>query len=349
MIDDEENPMLPQDGGSEYNELLEQGDIDALMEEASAEQKEAIYNCHGELFSSHDRVNVEVYDFRNPVFLTEVELRQVRIRHENFVHYLSARLAMFLRMEFSMKMSKLGTAPYARFIESIPNPTHIALFKIDPLSGVGVVDINPRLALTIVNRMLGGQGHSIHEERYLTEIEQALMDDVMAIVLDEWCRQWEEADDLNGSILGRENNGRFLQTSPSDSIMLVLDVEAAIGDCSEMMQIAVPFYMIEPIVKRMQAANRTFGRGAEMDRHAKWLPVYRGINVPVYAEWDAFEVTVQDLLSLRPGDVLELPETINQQTRLRFHNTTRYLGEAGVENGHMAVKVTEKLEDEEEA
>jgi len=337
-----DKPLFNEDG-----DLLDQDDIDALMAEASAGQKSTIFKPTGERYGEHEKINIEVYDFRNPIFLTEIELRQVRIRHENFIHYLAARIYMFLRMDFSMKMSRLATCPYAKFIESIPNPTHIALFKIDQLNGVGVIDINPRLALTIVNRMLGGKGHSVHEERYLTEIEMALMDDIMSMVLDEWCRQWDSFRELSTSLVGRENNGRFLQTAPHDAIMLVLDIESALGDCSEMLQIAVPYYMIEPIIREMQKEARRFGSSSSEEKHPKWLPLYRDIQVPVFAEWQGPELTVRDLLSLREGDVVELREDINHETRLRLRNVAQFKGDVGLEEDKVAVKITERIEDEE--
>ena len=81
------------------------------------------------------------YDFRNPVFLTEVELRRLRMLHEDFIRYLSARLSLFLRMEFSLKMARLTTLTFEKFTESLPSPTHISLFKAEPLLGVGIIDV----------------------------------------------------------------------------------------------------------------------------------------------------------------------------------------------------------------
>ena len=78
-----------------------------------------------------------------------------------------------------------------RFAENLPSPAHLCLFKAEPLSGVGVLDINPRLALTLVDRMSGGRGHSVKTERYLTEIETALLEDILNVVLEEWCVQWK--------------------------------------------------------------------------------------------------------------------------------------------------------------
>src|ERR1700685_4153086 len=57
---------------------------------------------------------IEVYDFRNPVFLAEVDLRRLRAIHEEFVRYLSARISLFLRMEFGLKMTRLTTLAYTK-------------------------------------------------------------------------------------------------------------------------------------------------------------------------------------------------------------------------------------------
>src|SRR6185312_5626450 len=112
---------------------------------------------------------------------------------------------------------------------------------------------NPRLALTLADRMLGGRGHSVKTERYLTEIEIALLEDVLVIVMEEWCGQWKAEQELRPVFIGHESNGRFLQTSPKDAVVLVLAIEVGFGDCTEQIQIGVPYYTIEPMVRKMQA------------------------------------------------------------------------------------------------
>ena len=336
---------MPDDprGKEDLNEILSQSDIDALMTEAMTAPQEVVYSYDGHRMQTTEKVHIENYDFRNPVFLTENELRQVRIRHEQFIHYLAARLSLFLRMDFGLKMSQLYTVPYKRFTESIPNPTHIALFRIDQLSGVGILDVNPRLAMTIVDRLLGGKGHSVRDERYLTEIEMALVEDVIYLVLEEYCRQWEDTRELNASIIGRENNGRFLQTSPHDAVMLVLTMEASLGDCSEPMQIALPYYTIEPVIRKMQENAKRFNSTVSEKQEPRWMPVYNNINVPVRAEWKAFEATVRDVLSLRPGDLIMLPNNIMEETTVCLADTERFKCSLGLDGDHVAVKITQVL------
>lgn len=340
-------PDDPQDFPGE-GELLDQTDIDALIAEAMDEPDEIIYDPQGNKITTSKGTRIEPYDFRNPIFLTEVELRRVRIRHEEFIRYLAARLSIFLRLEYSLKMSRLSTLTYAKYTETIPNPAHVVLFKVEQLFGVGVIDINPRLALTMVDRMLGGKGHSVQGERYLTEIEMNLVDDVVSIVLDEWCRQWKTERELDASIIGHESNGRFLETAPSDSIMLVLTMEAGVGDCSESIQIGIPYYTLEPIIKKMYENKEKEINQEIVGAEKLWQESFDRVNIPVTAEWDADSLTVKEVAHLRPGDVIRFPKTVLNETRVRLSNTCKFRGEVGLDNNQVAVRINEKLEEKDE-
>jgi len=195
--------------------------------------------------------------------------------------------------------------------------------------------------------MLGGKGHSITDERYLTDIEMALMEDATRMILEEWCGQWEEMEGLEPTLIGRENNGRFLTTSPPDTIMLVLDIEGTLGDCTEMLQIAVPYSMIDPMIKALKVKAQSMAASGGAGKKGKWRDSYSNIMIPVKAKWDAFEIAVVDVLRLRPGDILELPQEIIGQTKLSVNDAVRFIGEVGVEDGHVAVKVNEIAEKQE--
>jgi len=324
---------------------LDQSEIDRLLaqEASTAPAKHFLIRPDGTRAGADSTLRIEAYDFRNPVFLSELELRRLRLLHEDFIRYLSARLSLYLRMELGLKMARLTTATYAKFTESLPNPTHLCLFKVDPLVGVGILDVNPRLALTIADRLLGGRGHSVKAERYLTEIEIALIEDVINIILEEWCAQWKSEQELHSIIIGHENNGRFLQTSPKDAIILILTLEANFGDCSEQLQIGVPYYTIEPLVKRMQARRQKDTAVSTTSKKAEWRPAYEHIAVPLRAEWPALELPMREVTMLRVGDVLELPATLFHETRVLLNGTPKFIGTVGHEGDRVAVQLTRKI------
>ncbi|ACB73702.1 flagellar motor switch protein FliM [Opitutus terrae] len=334
---------MADDPSNSTGSILDQSEIDKLLaqEMAVAPPKQFLLRPEGARGPT-PVLKVEPYDFRNPVFLSEVELRRLRLLHEDFIRYLAARLSLYLRMELGLKMAKLTTATYAKFTDSLPSPTHLCLFKVEPLIGVGILDINPRLALTIADRLLGGRGHSVKAERYLTEIEIALLEDVVNIVLEEWCTQWKTEQELRPQIIGHENNGRFLQTSPKDAIVLILTLEANFGDCSEQIQIGVPYYTIEPVVKKMQARRQKDTAVSTTAKKAEWQAAYEHIKVPVRAEWSAMDISLREVVSLRVGDVFELPASIFHETRVLLNNVPKFVGTVGLDSDRVAVQLTRK-------
>jgi flagellar motor switch protein FliM len=333
---------FPEEPASDF---LDQSEIDRLLAETPSDnsRRQLILRANGKRGEDDDASRIEAYDFRNPAFLSEIELRQLRLIQEDFVRYLSARLSLFLRMEFGLKMAKLTTVSYDKFTESLPSPTHICLFKIEPLAGVGILDINPRLALTITDRILGGRGMAVKAERYLTEIEVTLLEDIVMIVLEEWSGQWRADQDLHPQIIGHESNGRFLQTSPHDAVMLELILEANFGDCSEQMRLGVPYYTIDPMVKKIQAQRQQFSGVGSTPKRAAWQKSYDNISLPVSAEWKALEVPLREVASLRVGDVLEFPSSLLNETRLLLNGTPKFVGTVGQDSDRVVVQLTRKI------
>ncbi len=336
---------MAEDPQNSVSDFLDQSEIDKLLAQTAEAAPKKLVLGGGHL-AAGETPKIEPYDFRNPAFLSESELRRLRLLHEDFIRYLGARLSLYLRMEIGIKMAKLTTVTYSKFCESLPNPTHLSLFKVEPLTGVGILDVNPRLALTIADRLLGGRGHSVKAERYLTEIEIALIEDVIIIFLEEWCSQWKNEMELRPAIIGHENNGRFLQTSPKDAIILALTLEVNFGDCSEQIQIGVPYYTIEPVVKKMHARRQKDATVAAPSKRAEWQPSYDRISIPVRAEWDAFQLTVREIASLRVGDVIEMQASICAETRILLNGTPKFIGTVGLDTDRVAVQLTRKIPSE---
>jgi flagellar motor switch protein FliM len=285
-------------------------------------------------------VRVVAHDFRSPAFLAEAELRRLRPRHEDFTRYLGARLSLYLRREFGLKFTALATTSHAGFTGALDQPAHLCLFKAPPLSGVGILAISPRLALTVADRLLGGRGQVTNAERALTEIETALLDDIDVIMIEEWCGLWRSALEIAGSVVGHESSARYLQTSTRDTAMLVLTMEATFGDCTEPVQIAVPYPMLEPVLQQLQSRHRPAKPpGPVAAKALAWLPAYDRIDVPVRAEWTVPEMTLRDLARWRVGDLIPMPARLIGETRLLLNGTPKFVGAAGIDGEHFAVQI----------
>lgn len=284
---------------------------------------------------------LEAYNFRNPGFLSQADLRQLAISHEKFVQHMSARLSTFLRMECVVKIRKMTSSTFSKFTEGIVSPTHVTLFQVEPLRGVGVLDMSLPLALAIADRVLGGRGRVIESENNLTEIESALVEDVIHLILGEWANQWHDNNwNFQPRCVGTDTGGRFLQTSAADAVTLTIDLEVTLGECIEHMQMGVPFSMIEVIVKKMQQA-RLKGDEARAKK-MEWRRPYEDIEVPVIAEWAVKDMSVADVINLQVGDMLRMPMNLIENTVVRLSMAPEFIGTIGIEKGHVAVKLTQR-------
>jgi flagellar motor switch protein FliM len=301
----------------------------------------AIFRADGSRFSSTAKVAVEQVNFHNPTLLAEAELRRLRSVHDEFMRALTSRLSSLLRSEIALNLGKFETQPCETFIESLNSPTQIALFRVTPLNGVGFIEISPQLAAALTTRILGGREPTVSSDGYLTEIEIALLEDVIAIITSEWCEQWQSETPLNAHLIGHETNPRFIQANAKGAMMLVVEVEVALGRCEEIIQIAVPLSMIEPMMKRLEAARER--ESQRIEGTAAWRSNYDDIAIPVHAEVLAPQITIGDLLKLKVGDVIELPASVLESTQISVAGSVRFFAKAGQQNGFVAVEIGDKV------
>jgi flagellar motor switch protein FliM len=285
--------------------------------------------------------SIRAYDFRQSGFLAPSELRRIRMRHEQFLRALAARLAMLLRVEFTVQFAKLQIVGYQKFTENLPSPTHITLFKTDPLKGTGLLVIPPRLGLSLVDRLLGGSGQMSDANRELSEIEIALLDQIALLLIGEWCNHWPEMRELRASLVGHENNSRFLQTATPDTAMLVLTIDAGFGEQLEPVQFVLPYAAVEPLVRLLCPAGMT-GTDAAAARTLKfrWNSEFDDVPVPVVAEWQGLKLSAGDVTRLKKGDVLMLDPKCAAQVQLRLSHLPKFVGRPGMRSGKWAVELT---------
>jgi flagellar motor switch protein FliM len=285
--------------------------------------------------------SIQPYDFRHPSFLSATELRKLRLSHEEFIRALAARLSIYLRLEVNLQMSKLQTITYQKFVDGLSNPTHLALFKVEPMRGIGVMEIPPRLGLTIVDRLLGGPAHSVNADHDLSEIELALLEQSVELILGEWCNHWAKVQELRPVLLGHETNGRFLQTAPHDTVMLVLAIEARVGDCVEQLQMAFPCHTLEPLIRKLSDAldSSVSNEAIAQIKPLKWNRQFEDVAVPVTAVWKDLELTARAITQLKVGDVLDVDPAWTQQVEIRLARIPKFVGQLGTVGGKWAISI----------
>lgn len=341
---------MPDDEQGGISDILNQDDIDSLLNQAISqpEDESAFFNtsaiilADGSRLDSSAKVNIESCDFSHPSFLGETEMRRLRLMHEEFVRLLEAKIALFLRADISLNMSKLETISYQQAISSIESPAHLCLFRASPLPGVGYLEISPRLALTITSSMMGGKGQAPKLDRYLTRIESDLIEEFLTIVLAGWCEQWQYDQALEQAILGHEVVGSVLQICDNDSIVLCFSLEMSLRGSAGKMVVSVPLYMIEPLVRHLKAKREQETSVATREKINIWRKGYSRVKVNLETEIQLGTATIAEALDWRPGTVLPLNAQAFEQAYLKVSGIKLFAGEAGTDDGTRAFRISGK-------
>jgi flagellar motor switch protein FliM len=338
--------MNPGDETQHPADLLSRSDADNLDTGAANAEMGFAADPPSVPTAEPEKEAVQPHDFRTRMLLPARELRKLRMHQEEFVNALAARLSNYLRLEFTLKLTDLQTVSYGRLAQGWPNPSHLSLFKIEPLRGISILEVPLPLGLSIVDRLMGGPGEAADTDREVSEIENALLDQAIQIILGEWCSHWVKVKELKPVLLGYETNGKFVQTAVPETMMLVVVMEACIGACTGQIQIAFPYSSLEILIRGLNRSAESVPEAPAQTAVApacKWNPSFDDVCIPVVAEWQGVELTARELLALKVGDVLKISGKEAQHIKVRLGETTKFNGRLGTVAGNWAVELTEVI------
>jgi len=302
----------------------------------------------GEPADAPKKGDVRIHDFRNPMLLSPGELRKLRAHQEEFVQSAASRLSIHLGLEFSLKLTGVKTMAYQKLAEGWGHPAHLTLFKMEPLRGVSILEISSQLGLCMVDRLMGGPGHVLPTDQEMSEIEKVLLEQSVQLLLDEWCGRWSNVRELEPVILGYESNDGFIQTTPPETIMLVVSMEAGFGGCRGQIQMGFPCVAVDPLIRRFCKGAATTANPTPPARPPpaaawKWNTCFDDVCVPVTAEWEGLEMTARQILALKVGDVLPLDSQRAQHINVRVADSLQFQGRPGTLAGQWAVELTQAV------
>jgi flagellar motor switch protein FliM len=290
---------------------------------------------------------VQPCDFRNPSLLSPRKNRKLRLHEEEFARNLASRLSSHLRLEFAVELTGLRTITCQKFAESWANPTHLTLFKLEPLRGICALEISPQLGAIMVDRLMGGPGHAAEVVQEMSEIEMALLEQTVQLLIEEWRAQWLRIKELKPAILGCETSGQFVHLASSETVMLVLSLSVIVGDHTGRIQIGFPFAALEPLIDQLTQSAMDIASAPKSAPAAsapnKWNPIFDEVSVPVSAEWEGLEMTAREVLALKIGDVVPLNPQRAHLVNVRLAELAKFQGRPGAVAGHWAVELTHAI------
>src|SRR5438105_12159209 len=160
--------MLRRTGEICMSKTLSQWEIDALLNSIGGD--ETTTTAGGSAPSATDGRNVKLYDFRRPDKFSKEHIRAIQNIHETFARVTASSLSSYLRATTTVSLSSIEQVVYDEYIHQLSNPTLVNLVELQPLAGRIVLEMNMKLGLAMLDRMMGGAGQVSVRGNEVTDI-----------------------------------------------------------------------------------------------------------------------------------------------------------------------------------
>lgn len=320
------------------NKILAQDEVDALLRGLSGGEIEA----ENEVV---DDSGIVSFDLANQDRIIRGRMPVLEIINDRFSRLCTNALTNAVRKRVELNPISIDMAKFGDFMRSLPVPTSINLFKMEPLRGSALLIVDARLVFALVENFFGGQGSQPKiEGREFTRIEQAIVERVVKIVLEKMEESWQPVHNVRLELVRSEINPQFAAIVPPSDVVVVITFEVELETAIGSFILCLPYATIEPIRSKLHASFQT--ERLEVD-HA-WVARLkeRILETPVEMKVRFGETNISgnQLLRLQEGDVILLDTDTDDLLEVTVAGVTKYWAVSGTVKGNKAIQIIKEEE-----
>jgi flagellar motor switch protein FliM len=305
-------------------DVLSQSEVDALLAAVEAP------GAAGE--SADGRESLGRYDFARPERASREQLRALESMHELLSRNLAAALSGMLRASVDVQLSAVDQLTYSEFVASLPSPTCFSIVTAEPLEGRMVIEMNPAIVYAMLDKMLGGPATNVVIDRPMTEIERNLAERIMSQVLTLMREAWRPIKEIHFRLHDVESNPQLVQIAPPTEAVVLVIFDVRMGDAAGLLNVCIPYKVIEPVMGAFTTIQSWFAserREQRPEERGAIAVALSGVPLELAVEVASAGMTVEDLTSLRPGDVITTERKQGSPFLLKIGGRPKYLGQPG--------------------
>lgn len=291
--------------------------------------------------------SVNLYDFKRPDRVSKEQLRTLQNLHEGYARLLSTTLTSFLRTLVEIEMVSVDQLTYQEVIMSIPSPSCIYIFQMEPLEGSAILEMNPALMFLMLDRLFGGIGKNSEQNRELTDIERSVMIKIIERALIDLKEVWENIGIFSPKIESYETNPQFVQVAPPGETVILISLEVRMKNGSGLMSLCFPFILLESIIEKLTGETWISSHKTTTQETRRLVEKELGETQSVVsARIGSTSLTVRDFMQLQKDDVLVLDKQASSDLVLYVGDQPKYLAKPGIVGRKKSVQITSVIDRE---
>jgi flagellar motor switch protein FliM len=316
-------------------QILSQDEVDALLqgitgESQKLEEEEAPTG------------GIRDYDIASQERIVRGRMPTMEIINERFARNIRIGLFNFIRKSPEVSVGAIKVQKYSAFLREIVVPTNFNIVSVKPLRGSGLIVCDPTLVFAVIDSLFGGSGkfHTRIEGRDFSPTEQRIINRLVEVVREEYKKAWHGIYPLELDYQRSEMQPQFANVATPSEIVVTTSFTLEVGDTTGTVHFCIPYATLEPIRDILYSTVQ--GDSAEPDR--RWVKLLthqiQAAEVELVAELGTAPATVEQLLSLKAGDFLELD--LLPAIEAKVDGVPVFECQYGTSNGRYAIRI-EKL------
>ncbi len=318
------------------NQILSQDEVDALLQGITGESQKLEQE-------QVDEGAIRNYDISSQERIVRGRMPTMEIINERFARNIRIGLFNFIRKSPEIAIGSIKVQKYSAFLREIVVPTNFNIVSVRPLRGSGLIVCDPTLVFAVIDSLFGGAGkyHTRIEGRDFSPTEQRIIGRLVDVICAEYKKAWHGVYPLELEYQRSEMQPQFANVATPSEIVVATSFTLEIGDASGTIHFCIPYATLEPIRDVLYSTIQ--GDAAEPDR--RWVKLMtqqiQAANVELVAELGHAPATVEQLLSFKTGDFIELDLKPAIQAKVR--GVPVLDAHYGISNGKYALKVDQLL------
>ena len=320
--------------------ILSQDEVDSLLDGITEGKVET------ETDVKEGSPSVEVYDFSMPAGPVHLRLPALGIINERLIGLLRTDLQLASRSFIDVNLASTETVKFSDFYLSLPMPSSLNIFSINPLRGFSLIVLEGPLVFSFVDSLFGGTGvsHVKLEGRLFTKIETKIVEKIVKIILNDFQKAWSDVYEINAVFIRSEMDPQFVGIGTPEDLVIVNKFEVQLENGNGFITICIPYSSIKPIKEKLKNKFRS----EKMDIDQNWKRYIQEriqeTMVELSCTMGMAKINGADLLSMKVDDVIMLDEKFGNSVIVNVENIPKFKGYPGACNKKKAVKIIDRLE-----
>jgi flagellar motor switch protein FliM len=316
--------------------ILSQDEIDALLKGVVSGEVDTQAGAEEQPASG-----IRQYDIFNQERIVRGRMPTLELITDRFTRHLSMSWSGLLNTKVEFNIIGTQIMKFGAFMKTVPIPSSLNVFRMDPLRGNGLFVINAFLVYLVVDYFYGGkaQTHVKPEGRDFTPIQLRIIKKLVTLAFGDLEKAWRAALAVKTGLVRSEVNPQFAMVVSASEIVFVTTLQVQFGETTSDFFLVYPYSMLEPIKEKLYSgivSDQVEQDGSWATRfHEKLQECPLGISVRL----GTVMVKVRDVLDFAPGDLILLDQRPGDLLDCFVEGYLKFQGSPGVSKGNHACRI----------